>query len=262
MNRLTKGIACLPAVGLIAGFVLGPLLLIARISLCAPPRGTGFFAADTWTNENFLALLDSSELRVTGVTLALGLTIGILVPLTAFPLALFVRSLPRRWRPLALALILFPKTAGLLAVLFGLQRWLPRGFAGATAAELFLIAPYATLAMWVQLRAHDPTLLEAARGLGASRTRAFFRITLPLSLPGLNLAFQLGLIWGLGAFLGPLFLGTPTETTLCLESHRQAFEYGNWPRAAALALELLLLLAVSFGLTWLARKFSAPKETR
>jgi ABC-type spermidine/putrescine transport system permease subunit I len=54
------------------------------------------------------------------------------------------------------------------------------------------------------------------------------------------LAGQLGLMWGLGAFLGPQILGGPGETTLAVEVHRQAFEYGRWPRAAA---EAVLLLA-------------------
>jgi ABC-type spermidine/putrescine transport system permease subunit I len=58
----------------------------------------------------------------------------------------------------------------------------------------------------------------------------------------LVLAGELGLVWGLGAFLGPLLLGGPSETTLSVEVHRQAFEYGHWPRAAAGA--VLLIAAV------------------
>jgi ABC-type spermidine/putrescine transport system permease subunit I len=47
----------------------------------------------------------------------------------------------------------------------------------------------------------------------------------------------------LGSFLGPLLLGGPPETTLAVEIHRQAFEYGRWPRAAAGA----ALLAAAVG---------------
>ena len=81
--------------------------------------------------------------------------------------------------------------------------------------------------------------VAAARGLGASAWQTFRRVTLPLSVPGLVLAGELALVWGLGAFLGPLFLGGPAEITLSVEVHRQAFEYGRWPRAAALGVVLI-----------------------
>jgi ABC-type spermidine/putrescine transport system permease subunit I len=67
----------------------------------------------------------------------------------------------------------------------------------------------------------------------------FWRVTLPLSAPGLVLAGQLALVWGVGAFLGPLLLGGPPEATLSVEVHRQAFEYGRWPHAAAQAVLLV-----------------------
>ena len=97
----------------------------------------------------------------------------------------------------------------------------------------------------MQLLNLDSTLRDAARGLGANPWQVFRRVTWPLSLPGVVLAFQFGLMWGLGAFLGPLFLGGPNQTTLAVELHRQAFEYGRWPLAAAESVGLLLLVAIA-----------------
>src|SRR5262249_31890486 len=119
-----------------------------------------------------------------------------------------------------------------------------RGPVGAVVGEAFLIFPYAVLVLFAQVAAIDPTLEAAARGLGASWWQVFRRVTLPLSLPGLVLAGQLGLPWGMGAVLGPLLLGGPDEATLSVEVHRQAVEYGRWTRAAAAAVLLTSAVAV------------------
>jgi ABC-type spermidine/putrescine transport system permease subunit I len=66
-------------------------------------------------------------------------------------------------------------------------------------------------------------------------------------LPGLVLAGQLGLMWGAGAFLGPVLLGNPADHTLSVEVHRQALEYGRWPRSAADAVLLLAGVGVALG---------------
>src|SRR6185312_12121297 len=102
----------------------------------------------------------------------------------------------------------------------------------------------------------DPALVPAARGLGASSWQAFRRITLPLLAPGLAIAAQLTLAWALGAFVGPLLLGSPNEITLAVEVHRQTIENNHWPRGAATADLLLfgvsfLLLTSALALRWL-----------
>lgn len=234
-----------PAAALLAGLVLGPSVFLVRVSLCEPAGGRGFYAPGTWTLDNYAALLHPDGQRLVAVTAAFGLAVAGLTLGVGYTLALFIDALSDRWRTLALAAVLLPKAAGPLAVLFGLQQLLPRGPAGAVVAEAYLILPYAVLVLAVRLRAIDPLLAVSARGLGASRWQAFRRVTLPLSAPGLLLAGQLALMWGLGAFLGPLFVGGPAETTLAVEAHRQAFEYGRWPQAAATAVGLLVLVAAA-----------------
>jgi ABC-type spermidine/putrescine transport system permease subunit I len=101
----------------------------------------------------------------------------------------------------------------------------------------------------------DPELTAAARGLGATPWRAFWRVTFPLSLPGVALASQLCVVWAVGAFLGPLLLGGPEQLTLAVEVNRQVFEYNNWPRGAVSAVVLLLTAAGCLALlAWPARR--------
>jgi len=232
-----------PAGGLVATFVLVPLLLILRVSFYEPASGIGFYAPDTFTGGNYALLTAPDNVRLAGFTALFGVIVAMGVVTATFPLALFLRTLTSKSQMIAMALILLPKSAGLLAGLFGLQRLLPRGLAASVLAEIYLILPYAVLTFHLHLRSLEPSWELAARGLGAGRWQVLRRVTLPLSYPGLLLTFQLGLMWGLAAFLGPLFLGGPDEMTLSVEIHRQAFEYGRWPLAAVLSMELLLLVA-------------------
>lgn len=265
-QRLTPYLLSTPAVVLLVGLLACPLVLLIRVSLYEPSHGHGFFVEGTWTSANYSSITDWYGLKLLGYTVLFGSVVAFVVVLVAYPLALFMRSLQSPWRQIALASVLLPKLASVLVILFGLQQLLGdagpinrlllvmglteeplrlvRGPVGAIVGEVFLILPYAVLVLFVQLLRIDPTLEAAACGLGASRWQVFWRITLPLSMPGLILATQLALIWGMGAILGPLLLGGPEETTLSVEIHRQAFEYGRWPRAAALAVLLLISLGV------------------
>jgi ABC-type spermidine/putrescine transport system permease subunit I len=73
-------------------------------------------------------------------------------------------------------------------------------------------------------------------------------VTLPLSAPGVALAALLSLIWALGAFVGPVLLGSPQELTLAVEVQRQTFENINWPRGAATAVLMLVTLVACLAL--------------
>jgi ABC-type spermidine/putrescine transport system permease subunit I len=241
VKRLPFVLAVAPSAALVATFVLAPLLVIVRTSLYRPASGSGFYVPDTTTLANYAAIADPYGVRLVAFTAAFGTVVALCAVVVAFPMALFLRMLSPRWQALALAVVLIPKTAGLLATMFGLQRLLPRGLVASVVGESYLVLPYAVLVICVHLRSLDPAWEAAARGLGAGRWATFRRVTFPLALPGILLALELGLMWGVGAFLGPLFLGGPDEMTLSVEVHRQAFDYGRWPRAAALAVVLLLL---------------------
>lgn len=258
-----------PAGFLLAVFLAGPLVLLARVSLFAPAGGHGFYRPGTWTAENYAALAADSysrEVLVFTVLLALGVTSLVLA--IAYPLALFVHGLPTRRKAVALAAVVLPKLASMLVGVYGLQvllggagpvnrfltatglvaepLTLTRNLTGVVVGETYLLLPYAILTILVALGRIDPGLAAAARGLGASPWRAFRRVTLPLSMPGLVAAGQLTLVWALGAFVGPLLMGGPGEITLAVEVHRQAVENNRWPRGAATACLLIATFALTF----------------
>jgi ABC-type spermidine/putrescine transport system permease subunit I len=255
---------------MLAGLLAGPLAFLGRVALYEPARGRGFFSPGTWTLQNFAAVTDRHGLSLLAFTVAFGCAVAVLTVSIAYPLALWVRGLSRWGRSTALVTVLLPKLASALVILFGLQQLLgdtgpvntaflasrliaspvrlSRNLVGAAIGETYSILPYAVLLMFLQFLRIDPGLEAAARGLGASRWQSFRRVTLPLSVPGIVLAAELALMWGLGAFLAPMLLGGPAETTLSVEVYRQAFEYGRWPRAAAIATLLLAVVAGVLGL--------------
>jgi ABC-type spermidine/putrescine transport system permease subunit I len=270
-DRLGPLLLAAPAVVLLLVFLAGPVLLLARVSLFEPPAGTGFYRPGTWTLANYTELAGERYSReVLLFTVALGVGVAALVVLVAYPLALYVHGLPPRGKALALAAVVLPKLASVLVVVYGLKLLLGssgplnrailalgiaheplalyHNLTGVIIGETYLLVPYAVLVLVAALGRIDPALVPAARGLGATPWQAFRRVTWPLSRPGLVLAGQLSLIWALGAFLGPMLLGSPDEITLAVEVQKQAFENGNWPRGAATAVLMLLTLAACLAL--------------
>jgi ABC-type spermidine/putrescine transport system permease subunit I len=258
-------------------FLLGPLLLLLRVSLLQPATGRGFYQPGTWTAGNYADLAADPYFRAVFVfTVLLATGVTLLVLLIAYPLALFLHSLPPRQKTIALAAVVVPKLASVLVTVYGLQALLSgagpvnrlllrlgvvreplaltRNLAGVVIGETYLLLPYAVLVLVVSLGRIDPLLVPAARGLGASAWQAFRRVTLPLSAPGLVVAGQLTLVWALGAFAGPLLLGSPEEITLAVEVHRQAVENNRWPRGAATAVVLVLTFLLALACGALARR--------
>jgi putative spermidine/putrescine transport system permease protein len=99
------------------------------------------------------------------------------------------------------------------------------------------------------------SLVETARGLGASATRAFWSVVFPLTMPGLLAAATLVLLWSLTAFLAPYLLGEPRHYTLAVEVDRQMRQDLNWTRAAAINVTLMALMAgLAYGLSAVRRR--------
>jgi ABC-type spermidine/putrescine transport system permease subunit I len=206
-------------------------------------------------------------------TVALGIGVAAVTIVISYPVALAIQSLPRRTRLVTLGLVILPKLANVAVVIYGINLLLghsgpvnrlllvlgliveplplSHSLFGVVIAETYLLMPYAILVLVLTFGRIDPGLLAAARGLGAGSWTAFWRVTWPLSLPGVVVAGELGLIWALGAFVGPVLLGGPDQATLGVMVQKWGNEDGNWPRAAAAA--VLSLLTVSLCLLLYAR---------
>jgi spermidine/putrescine transport system permease protein len=106
--------------------------------------------------------------------------------------------------------------------------------------------PFMALPLYVSLEQIDRRLIEAANDLYASGTRAFLRVTLPLSLPGIFAGTLLTFIPAAGDFINAELLGTPRQLMIGNVIQSQFREISDYPQAAALSFVLLaaILLAV------------------
>jgi len=104
--------------------------------------------------------------------------------------------------------------------------------------------PFMILPLYANLEKHDPALLEAAADLGARPWRAFARITLPQSLPGIAAGSLLVFIPAVGEYVIPTLLGRPDQLMIGRVLSDEFFENRDWPVASAVAILILLLLIV------------------
>ena len=104
--------------------------------------------------------------------------------------------------------------------------------------------PFMILPLYANLEKHDVTLLEAAADLGARPWRAFWRITVPQSLPGIAAGCLLVFIPAVGEYVIPTLLGRTDQLMIGRVLSDEFFENRDWPVASAVAILMLLVLVV------------------
>jgi spermidine/putrescine transport system permease protein len=105
--------------------------------------------------------------------------------------------------------------------------------------------PFMALPLYVSLEQIDPRLLEAAQDLYASRLRAFLRVTLPLSMPGVVAGTLLTFIPAAGDFINAQLLGTPKQYMIGNVIQSKFLELIDYPAAASLSFVLMALIMIA-----------------
>jgi len=118
-------------------------------------------------------------------------------------------------------------------------------------------AAFAILPIYVSLRKIDHSLLEAATDLGDGPARRFWRITLPLSMPGIIGAALIIFIPTVSDYVTPALVGGPDGLMIANMIQVQFGKANNWPLGSALAVSAMLIVTI-FSLTFVmgARRFA------
>ena len=210
--------ARLVALGLAAFVIVGPLLSLGLWSLAerwtypaAWPQRLGFRYWSRMLTGDFLDPLK------TGLGIAVIVTVAAL--LCAVPLGYALARLTFPGRTLVLLAFLLPQAFPQLPVFAAATREFYRwGLAGTvTGVVLVHLVGGLVFAVWTMaavFRSIDPALEEAAHNLGASSTRAFLTVSLPLAVPGIVASALLVFLYSLDEFTGTLLVGAPFVTTL------------------------------------------------
>jgi putative spermidine/putrescine transport system permease protein len=107
-----------------------------------------------------------------------------------------------------------------------------------------VLLPFVIFPLHAAMLRIDPTYMQAALTLGAGPVRAFLRVYLPLTMPGLLTGATLVFISTLGYYVTPAMLGGPRQTMIAQLIQDQIAQFGNWGIAGALSLLLLLVSGV------------------
>ena len=107
-----------------------------------------------------------------------------------------------------------------------------------------ILLPYSILPIYSVLKGLDPNLATVAMSLGATKSQAFFKVTLPLSMPGVGSAVMLVFIQSLGFYVTPMLLGGGQTQMITGLIDNQVYRFLNWGFASALAMMLLIITVV------------------
>ena len=271
----------IPALWL-ALFFLVPFLIVLKISLsqtavAQPPYVPVLDLASGWQGVRDFAtalssanytLLVSDNLYVTSYLRSLGIaaTSTLILLLIGYPIAYGIARAPRRTQPILVAAIVLPFLTAFLIRIYawvnilqregllndallalGLVREPPVWLSTDTAIYIGIVytyLPFMVLPLYASLEKMDDTLLEAAADLGCPWWKAFWLITVPLSLPGVTAGALLCFIPIVGEFVIPDLLGGSDALMIGQTLWTEFFSNKDWPVASALAVVLLVLLLV------------------
>ncbi len=124
-------------------------------------------------------------------------------------------------------------------------------------AMVYAHLPFMVLPLYANLIRHDPLLLDAAQDLGASAWQRFWRVTFPLSLPGVYSGSALVFIPALGMFVIPEILGGTGDMLIGNLIKEQFLVTRDWPFGSTLA--ILMTLAVML-IAWLAGRLGQGRR--
>ena len=262
-------------------FFLAPFLIIAKISLsdtaiAMPPYvpvWSGFSTIGTFFQgldfENYTFLTeDPLYFNAYLSSLRIALISTVLILLIAYPMALAMARAPATTRSALLLMVILPFwTSFLIRVYAWIGILKPEGLATLvlqtigflgpdeqlqifrTQTAIFIgivysYLPFMILPLYAALEKLDGTLLEAASDLGCPPWRAFWRITFPLSMPGVMAGSLICFIPITGEFVIPDLLGGPNTLMIGKTLWVEFFGNRDWPLASAVAVILLALLVV------------------
>jgi putrescine transport system permease protein len=279
-----------PAIWL-AIFFLVPLAVVFSISLTMKQFGRPPYTP-LLTNEdgtvqltlhlsNYLRLFtDSLYVAAYLSSIKIALISTIIALLIGYPMAYAIARAPDQWRNILLMLVILPFWTSFLLRVYALSGFM-RGngvinqFLGLFGIEplvmmqtdfavyvgiVYTYLPFMILPLYTNLVKLDGALLEASADLGARPWRTFVSITLPLSMPGIIAGCMLVFIPAIGEFVIPALLGGPSTLMIGRVLWDEFFANTNWPRAAAVAIAMLVAVVVPIMLLQRAQDAMQDKE--
>ncbi len=258
-------------------FVAGPIVYMVALSFMT--RAETWGVTPEFTLKNYGDILEPVYLGTFRESLQLALISTALVIAIGYPFGYFMAKLTAKWKRRTMLLLMIPFWTSSLVRLYG---WIIIFRAGGVFDRLLMalhitekplkllytypavvvgmvyaLLPFMILAVYSSAEKLDFSLVEAARDLGASATKAFLTVSLKLTLPGLLSGVVLTFVPSMGLFFIADILGGNKVVLVGNLIQEQLMKAHNWPFAAALSMILLLLTTL---VLFLYRKLSGVKD--
>jgi len=258
---LSKWVVTLPPTIFLLVFFLVPALIVALAGF----RETGEFGGlAPWPGLSLDAyrflLGDVIYLEIFARSFLVAALTTLLCIVFAYPLAWLIARSPKQRRDVLVLLVILPFASNFLVriyawiMLLGPANLLYTPFA-VIVGMVYAHLPFMVLPLYINLEKHDPALLEAAQDLGANAWTRFWRVTFPLSLPGIFSGSALVFIPVLGMFAVPELLGGTGDILIGNLIKEQFLENRDWPLGSALSIMLTACVLLLAGLAaWAAKR--------
>jgi len=270
-----------------------PLFFMLLISFVEKGRAGGVQAPLQFTPESYALFFNACTSQFSGPecnpllyigifanSMRIALIVTLLCLLVGYPLAYFISRQNMRWRNLLLLLVMIPFWTNFLVRTYALKQVLAESGVfnsvllglhltnqpvellfnetGVLLGLIYGYLPFAVLPLYASIEKFDFSLMEAAADLGANTRRAFLRIMLPLTLPGVVAAFVLVFVPVIGAFVTPDIMSGGKVEMIGTLIYRQFGSSRNWPFGSAMS--FIMMLLVLLGVIYYLR--SSSKEER
>lgn len=263
INHLEKWSLSTPPLAFMLAFLMLPVLIMILASLRYPGEFGGLApislsldkkTATGITLDSYQFFLsDTIFIEILLRSLAIALLTTLCCIVLAYPLALLIARAPPRQRDFMLLLVILPFISNFLVRIYA---WImilgPLDLLYSPIAVfigmIYIHLPFMVLPLYANLEQHDPILLDAARDSGASQWQSFYRVTFPLSLPGIFAGSILVFIPAVGSFAISELLGGTGDIMIGNLIKEQFLESRDWPLGSSLALILSLTVLLMLGI--------------
>lgn len=255
----------LPLAALFVAFFVAPLIVLLALSLHADT------ATATWTAANYVKFFtDRFNYSILWDTLFLGVKATLVCLVFGYPIAWICARVSARWQSVLVFLVILPILTSVVVRTFAWIVILGRqGVLNQIALSLHLTdeplrllytepgvvmvlaqvqMPLMVLPILTVLSKIDPNLADASRVLGAGEWRTLWRVTVPLSLPGVIAGCILTYSACVTAFVTQTLIGGARLIYMPLHIYQQAIGANNWPFAAAISVVFMIAVLIIVGI--------------
>ncbi len=264
MKKFKRNAPAIPIITWILLLVGIPMIFVIILSFSS--RDSLGNVVFEFTLDNYKRLFDPIYLKVFSNSFLLAFLTAVTTLLIGYPVAYFIAQLEAKKKSLAIILILIPfwissllRTYGWMILLGNtgiinnvlmkfniIEKPLSMMYKFSTVliGTSYMLIPFMIISIYNSVDKLDKSLLEASYDLGASKVKTFFKVTLPLTLPGIATGFTLVFIPSLGMFFVSDLLGGGRNIFLGNLINTLVTRGRNWPLAATFSIGMIGMVVI------------------